>query len=352
MMDAVADVVMKDDEVEAVSLSELFYEAFKEFWDFRKNHFQVVKDDGANRDATLVYTRSLLSKFRRIAVLFSRADLISSNEELDDVNTSTLKFLFVPFAMGELCNAMPGLDGRTEVLQHAMVYWSAFMDRLEQLGPVKFKDVTSWNVTEESESPAERRNQKIERYRRRTALDAQIKEIFSRRKDRYGDEFKWHGVAAGDDEEEERALVILLLQQSALEALEHRDLTRQEIQMLEMRQVAAETKEAPQRVSQERKQLEYFTIGRSTRDQLHMKYLDSVFKPSHILPTMTLAEVAEWEMKYEVDMLGGRGTTKKKVEPDEDDPVYIAFKEKKDRAWDDWKDENPKGWGNKNRSVG
>lgn len=70
-----------------------------------------------------------------------------------------------------------------------------------------------------------------------------------------------------------------------------------------------------------------------------------VFRPTHILPTISVEKAGEMELKalsaanpssFESDEIHG---SKKK----EDFEHEIL----KSRAWDDWKDDNPRGWGNR-----
>ena len=73
---------------------------------------------------------------------------------------------------------------------------------------------------------------------------------------------------------------------------------------------------------------------------------DGVFRPSHNLPTMTIDEYLDEEKRRGGIIEGGGPQSGIRPQVDEDD-VEIADKATlKARAWDDYKDENPKGAGN------
>lgn len=80
-----------------------------------------------------------------------------------------------------------------------------------------------------------------------------------------------------------------------------------------------------------------------------------VFQPGYALPTMSLAEYADQELKDALER-----QERQNNEPDlpkryeqleqkglEDDDALVEEAVYRDRSWDDWKDANPKGSGNK-----
>lgn len=71
-----------------------------------------------------------------------------------------------------------------------------------------------------------------------------------------------------------------------------------------------------------------------------------VFRPDHTLPTMTIDEYLEEERKRGGIIEGGGEQSGIRPEPDEDNMEKADEETLKARAWDDFKDENPKGAGN------
>src|SRR5690606_21764862 len=74
--------------------------------------------------------------------------------------------------------------------------------------------------------------------------------------------------------------------------------------------------------------------------------MKGVFRPGHNLPTMTIDEYLEQEGRRGNILSGGTEPPKKK-EIDDNDEAAIDAETIKARNWDDFKDENPKGWGNR-----
>ena len=74
---------------------------------------------------------------------------------------------------------------------------------------------------------------------------------------------------------------------------------------------------------------------------------DNVFRPTN-LPTMTLDEFAEKEKVRMLEMEKQQEEAKlNKPNEDSDDEIVADEKTYKAREWDDWKDLNEKGSGNK-----
>eukprot|EP01116_Phalansterium_solitarium_P015776 TRINITY_DN3518_c0_g1_i1.p1 TRINITY_DN3518_c0_g1~~TRINITY_DN3518_c0_g1_i1.p1 ORF type:complete len:137 (+),score=23.03 TRINITY_DN3518_c0_g1_i1:465-875(+) len=87
-------------------------------------------------------------------------------------------------------------------------------------------------------------------------------------------------------------------------------------------------------------------IMQSKRIQLQQQ----VFQPGHILPTMTPEQWAEEQMRLGLLPSPGDAPPEppNKKEEDEFDEDELEADRRKKSAWDDWKDDNPKGAGNKN----
>lgn len=68
-----------------------------------------------------------------------------------------------------------------------------------------------------------------------------------------------------------------------------------------------------------------------------------VFRPGHILPTMSIEELAEQEVAEAMEREAAeREAQQHAKELDSDDEESV----RQQRAKDDWKDANPRGWGN------
>ncbi|KAJ9669610.1 Type 2A phosphatase-associated protein 42 [Coniosporium apollinis] len=71
-----------------------------------------------------------------------------------------------------------------------------------------------------------------------------------------------------------------------------------------------------------------------------------VFRPDHSLPTMTIDEYLEEEKKRGGIIDGGGEQSGIRPEPNEDDLEKADEETMKARAWDEFKEDNPKGSGN------
>merc|ERR1719316_492562 len=88
-------------------------------------------------------------------------------------------------------------------------------------------------------------------------------------------------------------------------------------------------------------------------------YMQQVFQPDIPLPTMSLAEFARLEMeecqrndKRRQQQEFDRAKAIHDLGEETVVKMHDEHEEAKARSWDDWKDENPRGSGNKMRNVG
>ena len=83
---------------------------------------------------------------------------------------------------------------------------------------------------------------------------------------------------------------------------------------------------------------------------LREQYNNQVFKPGHILPTMTIEEFADREVADALARQAQDEEMKRQREEEDPDSEDVLERErKKTAAMDDWKDWNPKGSGNTKR---
>lgn len=74
-----------------------------------------------------------------------------------------------------------------------------------------------------------------------------------------------------------------------------------------------------------------------------------VLRPSHILPTLTVEQQGDIELRQarereakQKEAEAAKAAAAAEARSDEEDEDELA----KQRAWDDWADDNPRGWGN------
>lgn len=83
---------------------------------------------------------------------------------------------------------------------------------------------------------------------------------------------------------------------------------------------------------------------------IRAQYQNQVFKPGHILPTMSIEELAERELADALERQAKDEQMKQQREEEDPDSEEVLERERmKVSAMDDWKDYNPKGAGNTKR---
>jgi len=405
--------------------------------------------DGADGHDAPTSTQTPIEKsialLTNLQTQISRNGLISKNEALDDVATSSLEMLGVEYQLGRAFLMLPthnivpppaAANGngngpsssllRKRNVTRAMEYYHSFLKRLEQLGEdmlqedtlkeyhtmLDLEDMTDdGNKPSASSSrmnPSQIRQLKIQRFQRkksttqkRTQLQSQIQ-----RRSRLGlaDEESMEGH---DLESLSRTMFIETLRIYAEESLEEIQSCKGELEMLDMamkmegarmmsgngmdpRMIRNDGRggmqmpQYPNGSNQQQQQqgplqmtqitqnpitgeLEY-TKQHVSNGQLQpvvqqtiqrQELSSGVFRPSWNQPTMTLEELGDRERNDAI----ARSEQQKVAEAEaifkpkrydqlvkdgmEDDEGLVEASAKLDRAWDDWKEENPRGSGNK-----
>ncbi|GAB4823929.1 hypothetical protein N2152v2_010975 [Parachlorella kessleri] len=344
-------------------------------------------------------TRQFLQEGIRLLRLASQlveaAGLFSPNEDKDDLATADLRYLLVPYYLGELLSqADPGDPGaKRSVLGSAQQQYMAYLQRvrqydllgreasalLAQLEEVAGSSSSSSRASGVSNGnwrpdPAELRQNKIMKFKREKQIKARL-EALNRRQGEQGTAAGAAAAADGDgaagpgvgfsDEVEEREVWLLQLDLAALQAAEKVGILRQEMELLAHAASLPEEEgdkpppAAPSELRQkllaaagalQGKQRAACGGGRSMppgpqREQLRQ----AVFRPSHALPTMTVEQWGEVELRAAREQQAAEEARERReqtrragmsAEELEDEEVD------KQRAWDDWKDANPTGWGN------
>ncbi|EGG15513.1 hypothetical protein DFA_10355 [Cavenderia fasciculata] len=290
--------------------------------------------------------------FMMASFQFDKQAMISKNEELDDIRTDILKYLLIPYYLGDLYVALVDKENRLRNLKNAKNKIISFINRCEMIGLVH-KDDMEIISRDGKPNPANRRNELISRGKRDKEVREQLSHVLKKRMEM----IKKLGGSNEDgalqeendcgDEEVERSFSLLLLREAISKSISMFEMFDLEVTML---QEVAALKEKhggvlPATPPPKSSGIGNFQILPDGRRVM----LDKVFRPSHILPTMTPEEAVEIEMRNG-GMVKGKGG--KESEKKSDDEEEVDGKEedheklKKKRDWDDWKDDNPKGAGN------
>lgn len=268
--------------------------------------------------------QALTELFKRIETL----DLFSLNETLEDVSTSSLKYLKYYFYFNRVVN----VEDRKQVLFRFLDYCDAFQlitkESLERLS--NYKQHIKVN-----------REQKIANFKRSKELKTMIEEC--------------------NDERQKEILVLQLCVHQAIDVLYETDL---ELEMIEYGKTLASKpkKDTDDRLethvkreysgplmNQTGKVLRPFVITSELNARQELK--DGVFKPGHSLPTMSVEEFIDLEISRG-NFLSQKYSeltrdNKPVVEADEDDYLAGEIETMRLRGHDEFTDNNPRGWGNR-----
>jgi len=338
--------------------------------------------------------------------------LFSDNEELSEISTGSLPFLalehYLAMALMHVPTGPQQLLDRKNNLRHACDLWSAYLHQLEKLDQLSTEEksqyehlvevLSSLNNDEGDGSGSmppslpgtiSSRDAKIARFRAKQGAEQEQQRLRSllARRNRIGlsDEEELDGY---DAESLSRSLATTTLQICKAEALDEFANTLRELPMISMmvksqldRQLedryrgGGRTPSASQQQQQQMSrlppsnkplQLTHITQDTGTGQLLIRKeeVKSKVFQRGWNQPTMSLDELADRERaeaiarserqeqaeasqqdaprRYEQLVKDGR----------EDDADLVDASAALDRKWDDFKDENPRGSGNKRGDVG
>jgi hypothetical protein len=302
--------------------------------------------------------------------------LFSSNEEVDDIDTGDLGYILTEYFLGMLqLKVTAQRSQRADILKAGNNWLATFLSNCEQYEILSSEERDSTCRKEEGGlDPGARRMWKIGLAKQGQELQNQLEINIA---------LQTTTKASGKqvDEEVQREHALILLKKSVLSAQTEQSMITQELEMLEMMAAMGGLNERVEdqrmvrpgqqqegdgagaggaggahgvRGAGERKPMQVTHIGADMtirREEIKAQ----VFRPGWNQPTMTLAELAEIEMKDALEReernKNAKGPDKKyaQLEEDglEDDEELVDKATVRDRNWDDWCDDNPKGTGNK-----
>eukprot|EP00743_Colponemidia_sp_Colp-15_P005861 GILK01006300.1.p1 GENE.GILK01006300.1~~GILK01006300.1.p1 ORF type:complete len:334 (+),score=65.21 GILK01006300.1:42-1004(+) len=312
---------------------------------FKAAHELYTKMSEADRDGVLTdeqlprLTQTLLS----VADLVQRAALFSSNELLEDINTTDLKYLLVPFMLGEAYFKWADQNSKEEHLKRAKVCFTGFMEHCRQIGVGAGEDFEAY-MREAPLDPGARRTDKIARMKRGRELDAKLKAL-SQRKHKES-EMEEEGLKWFADEETEREFVITWLQSCVRQTVEYLEQLEQEMEMLQ-HSLRIKRGDIPDPRSDP-----------AARQPPRPMKVVTINNPRELYKAQVFADVTKWLQLMELDEINraeqamammAKSTPTIEEQVDSEDESVIDAKQLKARNWDDWKDDHPKGDGNKMR---
>uniref|UniRef100_A0A8R1U0E3 TAP42-like family protein n=1 Tax=Onchocerca volvulus TaxID=6282 RepID=A0A8R1U0E3_ONCVO len=278
-------------------------------------------------------------KLKLLTKEVSARSLFSNNESVDELPTSSLNYLFLPYYLAMVTqNIIVGPEGRLSSLDRAKIYLRDFLERLKSYNIIDF-DLSGVNEdSEEKEIEKSKHNIDLSKQRelklRRFQQEKKLAELVK------NSESELHSDA--DDDGLKRELIMNRLHLAAMKSIDEMEQIDQERPMAEhMFKIQTGQVEALPKRPMNQSARTPFII---TRDDVQKKVFGLGY-PS--IPTMT---VNEW---YDDMMKNGRfGTTNPSSSENNSDSNTMDenTKEEHDRArlqrWDEYKDYHRRGWGN------
>nr|GMC71967.1 PP2A regulatory subunit TAP46-like [Ipomoea batatas] len=392
--------------MEEMSLSALFEQA-------RKVH-SMATESSADQDTV----KKGCELLRKCEEMISKLGLFSANETKDEISTVNLKFLLVPYYLGELMEKISGGD-RLQILKASQAMLKEFIAFCEAMELVP-EDELETSIPTGPNAFADRRAKKIARFKRQKAAESKLLEL-KERKERRGRSTKASALSTpvevgeedvlDEDGEEEREVWLTTISLALCKAIDLLEMLKKEEEMLsaikEKQLEEGETLISQAILDERTKKAEAWhrdaaarsqyinpampitcatfaqdvIEGRANVSQVHEhkhqplifgpaslvgrnpttereRMAAQVFQPNYRLPTMSIEEAGLKEMeimnkwqertaKFMEEANSSWHKENRNSRPGEDDEEDDDAAEERARAWDDWKDDNPRGAGNK-----
>ena len=252
--------------------------------------------------------------------------MMSRNEDRDDACTSSILFTVLPYVSGSLLYHHGKYDrnSRLVLLQQVSQYWDQFRAFCNQLG----------FMNELLQPAVDSRETKINALRRREITKSAFMNVFN----------------AGDLDEV-RDSVLDVVEFFAIECEIETAFLNQEIEILNSAPVEVSEPSSSSIEDHNRRKPWTLKLDKSSIRSIMTK---EVFRPDISMPSMSLAELAN----LEVVQMRQAAATRTPEANDESIGFYCQeaarsdLEDEKARLWDDWKDDNPRGSGNKLVNLG
>ncbi|KAJ2689735.1 Type 2A phosphatase-associated protein 42 [Coemansia spiralis] len=361
---------MEDDTVAEVPLSVGFARAQQKLQALNRSSLATRSDEYQEMARSVVQQlRSCLDQIRRRA-------LFSANETVDDYSTGELRLVLAGAYLGEALQKTSGPATRVAILDEALAHYRQFLATCRDLGLATGpgdaeQPEGSSGTTGPPANAGQSRMQKIARFKQQRAMEEAVAELEARLTGDAG------GAEDEDAEEVERVHAVKLLELKIHQVTDDIDLVQSELEMAKQMEAMERNRDGdgagPSSNSSEWRldPVAYNQIdprtGRAVRPTFNNKgqptqpfvltsdrqrIRDGVFRPGWALPTMTIDEYLAQEQERGNIISGGGKEPDAKAEISDNDHDALDAETDKQRAWDDFTDANPRGWGNRGANRG
>jgi len=312
---------------------------------------KLVHDQLESGSSTQGDVRSAASSLKECKLAIDRLALFSRNEDKDDIATGDLKFLLVPFYLGEVLLQLQAAD-RKIMVNGAKQEFKQFLSICDNLELLSALDQQAFH----REGPTDantKRMEKIAHFKRDKEIKTRLAAIEAKEKGTKKDFGEGEDTGEVDYSEDDRETWMLRIEMAASASLGHLEMIETELQILASTPPPDERREPPGPTP------EQMMVTAALRDATRTlqgglqgerdRIRGEVFRPTHHLPTMTVEQFGEQEYKEMMGRTQKEGEMRAKQaardaartqEQKEHDELMKA------RYWDDFKDDNPRGHGN------
>lgn len=321
---------------------------------------------------------SALATFSKISKWIVANNVFSDNEIVDEINTTDLKYLLVPYYLGDLYLALGGVEGRLRRVKLAIESLTMFLEQCETATLLSDEDkkefatvVKICNGSAGGMAPRPTREQKIAAFKKEKERSAKLEALLKKREDFY----KRKGTDdAAEEDDVERQYIFVLIESYVQKACDNLRNSAEEVKLLEHREKLQSNpqmqREQENRMAQPFSKPSVYKID--SADALkgpipdHMKGMlhalptidrDSILKQvfrEHNPATMSLDQWVDEQQALGLLPTPGQGPSpnmnpneKKEGGSDDDEPTAEEEEAKriKDSEWANWTDDNEKGIG-------
>lgn len=362
------------------------------------SELRIMASNGESLLERFEQAQELSDKTQSVAALESMqaeiAFCISSNEDLDDIATLNLPYLSLEHLLAEAYVDLPmknGMEERLRNLRRACDLWQAFCERLDKLDLLSPDEKKQFHTLLEIQESLDNDNQetilpppvsremKIARFQMQKEAQQEKERLKSLQERRRRLNISQNETMDGhDDESLERSIALTITGKlHKLQAFDGWGSVLQEMPLCarmahaQSQIQSQQNRYAPQLPPERAPQGKGLQVTQITQDmstgQLRLERQEikaNVLRPGWNQPTMTLEELGERELEQAI----ARDQAQKEAEAErahaprryeylvrdgmEDDAELVDASAALDRVWDDFKDENPRGSGNKRGDVG
>mmetsp|Transcript_1517 Transcript_1517/g.5194 ORF Transcript_1517/g.5194 Transcript_1517/m.5194 type:complete len:340 (-) Transcript_1517:38-1057(-) len=303
----------------------------------------------------------IMKQFFILLVECEKKGTFSRNEELDDILSKNVKYLLLSFYISKCLQLLKsdGIKQRHQHLDKAKHHVDVFLSRCSDYRLITNEQQKLIDQDAASVDPSTSRTQRIQSERTKLELKKKIQYL----------KFKKEKISATVESDEldelEREIYLEKVRMAVVECILGKRIMEQELQLLKFAAMREESGE-PALKPEPPKPLKVTKLTKDHNGQIHAENIKAptasmlsyreqvkkdVFKPRSNGPTMSLEEYAQHEMQDAQERSERERACRQKEKEEhelieQEDEDAWERKRKKDAAWDDWKDANPKGQGN------